>query len=422
MRQIIRIVGTAFGLSLLFLAAMVFTLVWMQRQNNRLLADAVRSQSAQFAEILALTQAGPPPWSEKFTRNLGRAVGGEITIHATPSPEAAPAPRDGAGSRWHFDHTFAPEEGRPVAVARVSMPMPASVRAVTLLHRITALLVTLALILLLVLLLLVLLDRRWLREPIETGNQAARSPADYRMISHLAERSARQSAELEQEREERQNAEADAHLKQILLNRALQEKIDMGRDLHDGLIQSLYATGLTIQAGRKALDVDPALAREQIDNSLQTLNTAIREVRTYISGLGPEQLQQRSFAESVAAIVENLSAVREIATDLRIDEEAAAHLSTTQTTDLLQIVREAVSNALRHGHARKIAVRLHRNGDELCLFVHDDGRGFDADRITRGHGLDNMRARADRLGAQLRCASEPGQGTRLVINFHAPIA
>ena len=65
-------------------------------------------------------------------------------------------------------------------------------------------------------------------------------------------------------------------------------------------------------------------------------------------------------------------------------------------------------------------MRLHRNGHELCLLVHDDGRGFDPLLITRGHGLDNMQARANRLGGQLRCASEPSEGTRLVLTFNAP--
>jgi signal transduction histidine kinase len=242
------------------------------------------------------------------------------------------------------------------------------------------------------------------------------------MISHLAHHSALQSIELEKEREERQRAEADAHLKQILLNRALQEKIDMGRDLHDGLIQSLYATGLTIQAGRRALerDNDTSIARGQIDTALLSLNNAIREVRAYISGLGAEHVRQHSFTDSLRTVIDNLRADRPLDTDLRIDEQAVEQLDNDQTTDLLQITREAVSNALRHGHARQITIRLHRHGNETCLLIQDNGRGFDSTLVSRGHGLDNMQARAQRLKAKLHFESTLNQGTRLVLTITAP--
>jgi len=420
-KRIIRIIGFALVLLLLFFAAVVFMAGWLKRQNDQLLADALKTRSVQFAEILELTQAGPPPWSDDFTQRLAQALDAEIAIHTTPP--IAPPPATILSTRWHFDHVFRNSEGAPIGYAQVVLATPPTVRVMLMLQRLSALLLFLALLLVLAVVLLVIFDRRWLRDDDDTNSFTANlgdSATGYGMLSHLAERSARQTVELEREREDRQRAEADAHLKQILLNRALQEKIDMGRDLHDGLIQSLYATGLTIQAGRKALDADPAGARTQIDTALQTLNAAIREVRTYISGLGPEQLRQRSFADSVRAIVEHLSSGRELATDLRIDEEAAHQLTTGQSTDLLQIVREAVSNSLRHGHAKQLAIRLHRNGNELCLSIQDTGHGFDPQLAVRGHGLDNMQARADRLAAQLRCLSEPGQGTRLVLTFNAP--
>ncbi|HLP09694.1 MAG TPA: sensor histidine kinase [Opitutaceae bacterium] len=419
MKRFIRIVGISLGLLLLFLVAVVFTNGWLQRQNEQLLADTIRARTTQFTQILALTKADPPPWTEDFTRSLGHALDARLIVLETPPPTA---PTPGISSeRWRFDHVFRNAEGAPTAYVRVQLQPPPTVRVMVMLNRVSALLLSLALLLLVVLILLVLVDSRWLQT--DETSELARDTAprdEVTILSRLAERSVRQSAELEKEREDRQRAEADAHLKQILLNQALQEKIDMGRDLHDGLIQSLYATGLTIQAGRKALDHDHAEARTQIDTALQTLNSAIREVRAYISGLGPEHLRQRSFGDSVRAVVEHHCAVRELAVDVRIDEETANHLAPAQVTDLLQIVREAVSNSVRHGHARQLSVVLHRNGDELCLLIQDNGRGFDLPSAIRGHGLDNMQARAERLGAKLQCHTAPGQGTRLVLTFTAP--
>ena len=423
MKRIIRIVGFALALLLLFLVTVSFSTGWLKRQNDRLQADTLKSRATQFAEVLALTQVGPPPWSETFTQQLAQALNVEITLSATPFASPAPPPAIASNAAWTFEHVFRDADGTPVSYAHIGVTPSPTVRALLMLQRLSALLLFLALMLVLAMVALVILDRRWLRTlEIDLGDTSSlrENSTDFGVISHLAERSVRQSAELEQEREDRQRAEADAHLKQILLNRALQEKIDMGRDLHDGLIQSLYATGLTIQAGRKALDAAPATARSQIDTALQTLNAAIREVRTYISGLGPEQLRQRSFADSVRAIVGHLAAGREIETDLRIDEEAARRLAPAQVTDLLQILREAVSNSLRHGGAHRISIRLNRDGNRLCLSAEDDGRGFDPQHAVRGHGLDNMQARADRLAAQLRCQSEPGRGTRLVLTLNAP--
>jgi signal transduction histidine kinase len=421
-KRIIRIVGFALALLLLFLVAVVFSAGWLKRQNDRLRADTLKSRAAQFAEVLEIAHAGPPPWPDTFTQQLAQALDIEIVLlAATAAPPPPPIVSDTA--TWSFTHVIRNADGTPASYALVRLNPSPTVRAMLMLQRLSTLLLFLALMLVLALVLLVILDRRWLRTlDIDLANSPgpSESSSDFGMLSHLAERSVRQSAELEQEREERQRAEADGHLKQILLNRALQEKIDMGRDLHDGLIQSLYATGLTIQASRKAFDADPATARSQIDTALQTLNTAIREVRTYISGLGPEQLRQRSFADSVRAIVNHLAAGREIETDLRIDEEAAHSLAPSQLTDLLQIVREAVSNSLRHGGARHISIRLHRNGEELCLSAQDDGRGFDPHHAVRGHGLDNMQARADRLDAHLRCQSEPGRGARITLTFNVP--
>ncbi len=418
MKRIIRLTGLALVLLLLFLGAVAVTTSWLKRQNDRAIAERLDTKATEFAQILALAKAGPPPWTDEFVRDLGHAIGGQVSVQ-----ESAPPPgwTGAAEPGWRFTHPIRNAQGETVAHVLVQMPPSTITRVMVAFQRAAALLLLLALMLLLAMLLLVLVDRSWGGTGEDAGAPLHPSkPADYGVLTQLAASSVRQSAELEKEREERQRAEADAHLKQILLNRALQEKIDMGRDLHDGLIQSLYATGLTIQAGRKALDHNLAEARTQIDTALQTLNAAIREVRAYISGLGPEQLRQRSFADSVRAVIEHHCAARDLEVDVRIDEEAARQLAPAQVTDLLQIAREAVSNSVRHGHARQLAIRLHRNGDELCLLLQDDGRGFDPATATRGHGLDNLQARAERLGAKLQCHSAPGQGTRLVLTFTLP--
>jgi signal transduction histidine kinase len=110
-----------------------------------------------------------------------------------------------------------------------------------------------------------------------------------------------------------------------------------------------------------------------------------------------------------------LRAGRDARFDIRLDDEAAALLTPEQSIEALQIAREAVSNALRHGSATLITLRIIKSDDELCLLVQDNGTGFDpAQSRAGGHGLGNMRARADRLGATLKVTSAPGEGVRVL--------
>jgi signal transduction histidine kinase len=234
-------------------------------------------------------------------------------------------------------------------------------------------------------------------------------------LAMLAETSVAQGEELTRERDVRRRAEEDARLRQQLLNQSLDEKIRLGRDLHDGIIQSLYAAGLLLESVRALVKTDPDEAERRLEKTRDGLNDAIRDVRAYIGGLTPEKLRRAGFAHALAGLLSDIRAGRESRFDITIDDDAAALLTPEQTIEALQIAREAVSNALRHGRATMITVRMHQSDREVCLLVQDNGTGFDAERpADGGHGLVNMHARAERLGASLRVTSQPGEGTRVL--------
>ena len=419
MNRLFALVGFASLLVLLLLAGMYFSQDYLQRETEQVRLETLRGRKVQFERILALAHADSPPWNPEFVQQLATALSADIEV--LPAPAAPATVETGPGRRWTFDHAIADGAGQPAFVVRVRFAPPLVTRLAAVHQKVAAIALITALLFVFVFGLVVWGSRRAL---MEAGPAIARSdplhPNDGRMLSHLAERSSRQGVELEHERTERQRAEADLHLKQMLLNRSLQEKIDMGRDLHDGLIQSLYAAGLTLQAAQKILANDPAGARTQIETSLTTINNAIKEVRGYISGLSPEKLRERTFAKSVQALVQTLGATRNAKFDLRIDDEAARRMNDSQLTDLLQIAREAISNSLRHGGATAITLRLHESEGRLCLLVQDNGRGFNPMVESGGHGLANIRARATRLDADLKCTSEPAGGTRLVLTLPAP--
>lgn len=254
----------------------------------------------------------------------------------------------------------------------------------------------------------------------DPGHGFAVQRAEMDVLARLAESSAVQGEQLAHERDARARAQADALLHQQRLNRSLEEQIQLGRDLHDGIIQSLYAVGLQIESARAVAGGDPAEADRRLTECREQLNRTIRDVRNYIDGLAPDTLRHASFAEAVELLVAELGAGRNARFDVRVDDAASARLSLEESTETLQIAREAVSNALRHGHASQVTIRLHPGDGAVCLLVQDDGRGFDPQRVQLGHGLGNMRARAERIGGNVRLESTPGTGTRLI--FTLPVA
>jgi signal transduction histidine kinase len=234
-------------------------------------------------------------------------------------------------------------------------------------------------------------------------------------LAKLAETSVAQGTELNRERDVRRRAEEDVQLKQRLLTQSLEEQVRLGRDLHDGIIQSLYAVGLTLESVRPLLRDDPGEADRRLEQCRAALNSSIREARTYISGLAPHHLRHAGFSRALDALLADLRGGRAASFEIEVDDDATALLTPEQTIEALQIAREAVSNALRHGGASTIKLRVHKGDREICLLVQDNGTGFDAStRRAGGHGLSNMRARAASVGATLRLTSRPGEGTRVL--------
>jgi len=184
------------------------------------------------------------------------------------------------------------------------------------------------------------------------------------------------------------------------------------------MIQSLYAVGLTLESVRGLVKDNPAEADRRLERCRENLNNTIREVREYITGLAPDRLQRTGFTQALETLLSELSAGGSVSFDIKVDDEATTLLSSEQVTETLQIAREAVSNAIRHGGASMITLRLHKSDREVCLLVQDDGTGFDATRRREGgHGLGNMHARAKRVGAATAITSQPGEGTRVVVTL-----
>ncbi|MGA1235781.1 MAG: ATP-binding protein [Limisphaerales bacterium] len=204
------------------------------------------------------------------------------------------------------------------------------------------------------------------------------------------------------------------------LRHSLEERIRIGRDLHDGIIQSIYAVGLSLGQCRRLITTNADTAQQRLDETIRDLNGIIREVRSFIEGLEPEALKGREFQTAIETAAGQLGVANRAEWSLNVDIDAANALSAAQAAGLLQITREALSNALRHSSANRISTRLSQpSADSIRLEITDDGRGFDPALPARqGLGLRNLQERTRELGGRFELISSPGQGTTIRIHLN----
>jgi signal transduction histidine kinase len=199
------------------------------------------------------------------------------------------------------------------------------------------------------------------------------------------------------------------------------ERLRISRDLHDGIIQSIYAVSLSLEEAVEAIAVDPAGASARVDRAIDRLHTTISDIRTFIVGLGPGT--GTDLAGTLAAMARELlggSGVT-LATDVTGAAEVERRLPPEAIHELIQIAREALSNVARHSGASRATLRLVADLDAATLTIEDDGTGFDPGaRLGSGHfGLANLRDRAAALAGTLTVESSEG-GTRIIVRLPLP--
>jgi signal transduction histidine kinase len=198
----------------------------------------------------------------------------------------------------------------------------------------------------------------------------------------------------------------------------VQERDRIGRDLHDGIIQSLYAVSLSLEDVPEIMASSPDEAEGRVDAAIDSLQASIRELRNFIYGLRPETFDGADVSAGIVGLGEQFRYNTLAEVDIDVDPDAASVISSEQGTELLHLAREALSNSARHSKARHLAVSLRREGENIELVVADDGVGFDpAGPVPAGHhGIGNMRARAAAIGATMRLESALGEGTRIIVS------
>ena len=193
----------------------------------------------------------------------------------------------------------------------------------------------------------------------------------------------------------------------------LEERERIGMDLHDGIIQSIYAVGLTLEHARLLLNEDTEMAQQRIQQSIADLNSAIRDIRSYILDLRPRQLHDESLMNGIQRLTNELRANTLLEINLQGPSDGFQDLHESNAVALFHICQEAMANIAKHARAHSVNVTLWKTPQRVLLEVTDDGRGFDFEhkKMSIGHGLANMQTRARNVGGDVEFTSDPGQGT-----------
>jgi signal transduction histidine kinase len=190
----------------------------------------------------------------------------------------------------------------------------------------------------------------------------------------------------------------------------LDDRERIAKELHDGVIQSLFAVGMGLQAAASFAG-DEELGR-RIESAVGEIDRAIRDLRNYIFGLRPGILADRQLHQALLELGNEFEAKSGVVTVVDVDERTAGALA-SRAGDLVQMTREALSNVGRHAQAETCRISLRRDGPDgtAVLEIDDDGVGLDPDTHGEGMGLANLRERVVSLGGDLAIESTAGIGT-----------
>ncbi|MDT7537739.1 MAG: hypothetical protein QOI82_1324, partial [Actinomycetota bacterium] len=185
----------------------------------------------------------------------------------------------------------------------------------------------------------------------------------------------------------------------------------IARDLHDLVIQRLFATGMQLEGAVRLIDTRPGEAATRVRGAVDDLDDTIRELRSTIYGLQAPEDERSSLRALILQVVDAGAEQLGFAPSLRMDGLLDTLVPVAVSEHLLAALREALSNAARHASARSVEVSVAVRHDQLLLEVADNGMGMG--ETQRRSGLANLSARAAALGGTFDVVSTSGEGTRI---------
>jgi signal transduction histidine kinase len=195
----------------------------------------------------------------------------------------------------------------------------------------------------------------------------------------------------------------------------LEERDRISKELHDGVIQSIYSVGLSLQGSLSLLAHQPDRAAQRVQEAIVELDNVVRDVRNYIFELSPKLVEERGLEAAIVELVRELEVNTTAHATVELTPRASEALRAEEQGHMIQIVREILSNIARHAQPSEVRVRADRDGGWFSLVVEDDGVGFDPASVRRGHGLHNMESRVAALGGTLEIEVREAGGMRHIV-------
>jgi len=182
------------------------------------------------------------------------------------------------------------------------------------------------------------------------------------------------------------------------LSALLHDRSRIGRELHDSVLQALYAIELGL-----------VHSRDQAANQLQRL---IQDIRRMILGMESDHIEPFSLVSELRFLTQTLEQMGQMRIHMEIDPSAEEILTNEEGHELVSIAREALNNCVHHAQATQVEVALRHIGSRVSLSIRDNGSGFDVtEKRAAGVGFAHMRERVRRIGGHLNIESTVGQGT-----------
>lgn len=198
----------------------------------------------------------------------------------------------------------------------------------------------------------------------------------------------------------------------------LEERERISMELHDGVIQSLYAIGMHLELLRVTGSTDP----EALKSATQNLNVVIDDIRSYILNLKTRDPNKETIRQCLQSVLNRLHVPDALEVQLNAPHTLMP-FSPANTEAICQMVMEAVSNVIRHSNATRLVITADENERVFSLTIQDNGQGFDTEdlrqRNQNGLGLRNMLERARILRGHAQVKSSPNAGTTISITLPA---
>src|SRR5919204_5475678 len=200
------------------------------------------------------------------------------------------------------------------------------------------------------------------------------------------------------------------------------ERNRIARDMHDGLVQYVYALGLQLEHARDLAQSTPDGVPPVLTGAIQQTNHVLSELRTFIYQLQPISMKEKELGQWVLDLCRQFQQATGIVVHAEVGASAGQELSPEISIALFRIIQEALANIYKHAQTAQARLVLDFNEHGARLLIEDHGRGFDVDAVSapgmeHGHGLRNIYERVRELGASLKLESAPGSGTRVEAVF-----